>query len=209
MNTGAHDAGGGFTQSVGTNAARGIGVILAAVLVGLGLMALGYSDSTVVADAGDNDDGGSALVSGDDGETDGGADGSSDDGATVEETTTTTAAPTTTTTEPAPTARAAAEVTVVVMNAADGKPGIAGRTTGVLEDAGYGTITPRDAGKDQETAIQYIEGYEGDALAVAAVFGLDDSVVEPFPADPNIRDSSHVEGAQIVVFVGLDDKIDP
>ncbi len=206
MNTGAHDAGGGFTQSVGTNAARGIGVILAAVLVGLGLMALGYSDSTVVADAGN---GGSALVSGDDdGGDDGSGDDGSDDGSTVEETTTTTAAPTTTTTEPAPVARPAADVTIVVMNAADGKPGIAGRTTGVLEDAGYASLTPRDAGKDQETAIQYIEGYEGDALAVAEVFGLDESVVEPFPAEPNIRDAAHVDGAQIVVFVGLDDKID-
>ena len=207
MNTGAHDAGGGFTQSVGTNAARGIGVILAAVLVGLGLMALGYSDSAVVADAGDS---GSALVSGDD---DGGDDGSGDDGSTgddttVEETTTTTQAPTTTTTEPAPVARPAADVTIVVLNAADGKPGIAGRTTGVLEDAGYASLTPRDAGKDQETAVQYVEGYEGDAIAVAAVFGLDESVVEPFPADPNIREDAHVDGAQIVVFVGLDNKID-
>lgn len=208
MNTGAHDAGGGFTQSVGTNAARGIGVILAAVLVGVGLMAVGYSDSTVVADAGD--DGDSALVAGedDDGDEADTDDGASDDG-TVAEETTTTQAPTTTTTEPVPTARPAAEVTVVVMNAADGKPGIAGRTTGVVEDAGYETITPRDAGKDQETSIQYIEGYEGDAIAVAAVFGLDESVVEPFPADPNIRDASHVDGAQIIVFVGLDNKIDP
>ncbi len=207
MNTGAHDAGGGFTQSVGTNAARGIGVILAAVLVGLGLMAVGYSDSTVVADASDSD--GSALISDDEddsnnGESDGGA---SDDGAAVEETTTTQAP--TTTTAPVPVARPAAEVTVVVLNAADGKPGIAGRASGVVDDAGYKTLTPRDAGKDQATSIQYIEGYEGDAIAVAAVFGLDESVVEPFPADPNIRSAAHVEGAQIVLFVGLDGKIDP
>jgi len=208
MTTGAHDAGGGFTQSVGTNAARGVGVIIAAIAVGALLMWLGYSNDTVVADAGTD---GSGLVTDDDGSSDDGSaatDGSSDGGET-DTTTTTEAVTTTTTAAPISVARPAGEVTVVVMNAADGKPGIAGATSKILEDAGYVALKARDAGKDQPTSIQYVADYEADAVAVAAVFELDDSVVEPLPDDPNIRDASHIEGAHVIVFVGLDDKIDP
>ncbi len=203
MNTGAHDAGGGFTQSVGTNAARGVGVILAAVAVGAILMWLGYSNDSVDATAGNDD---SALVS-DDGSAD---DGSSEDTTDSSgDTTTTTEATTTTTTAPPVTARPAAEVTVVVMNATEGKPGIAGRSSAVAEQAGYTILEASNAGVDQNTAIQYAPGYEADAIAVADAFGLDGSVVEPFPDELNIRDEADVAGANIIVFVGLDGKIDP
>ncbi|MFW2383834.1 MAG: LytR C-terminal domain-containing protein [Acidimicrobiales bacterium] len=205
MNTGAHDAGGGFTQSVGTNAARGIGVILAAVAVGAILMWLGYSNDSVDATAGNDD---SALVSDDEGSSDDGAsDGSSDDSAA--ETTSTTEATTTTTTAPPVTARPPAEVTVVVMNATEGKPGIAGRSSAIVEQAGFTVLEASNAKVDQDTAIQYDADYEADAIAVAAAFGLDESVVEPFPDDLNIRDEADVEGAHVIVFVGLDGKIDP
>jgi hypothetical protein len=202
MNTGAHDAGGGFTQSVGTNAARGVGVILAAVAVGAVLMWLGYSNDSVDASAGDD---GSALVS-DDGSTD---DGSGDDSTDGSVATTTTEATTTTTTAPPATARPAAEVAVVVMNATEGKPGIAGRASAIAEQAGYTLLDASNAGVDQDTAIQYAPDYEADAIAVAEAFGLDESVVEPFPDELNIRDEADVAGANIIVFVGLDGKIDP
>ncbi|MBT8240865.1 MAG: LytR C-terminal domain-containing protein [Acidimicrobiia bacterium] len=204
MNTGAHDAGGGFTQSVGTNAARGVSVILAAVAVGALLMWLGYSNDSVDATA---DGDGSALVSDDDGSgDDGSTDGTSDDSA---ESTSTTEATTTTTTAPPVTARPAAEVSVVVMNATEGKPGIAGRTSAIVEQAGYTMLEASNANVDQDTAIQYAPDYEADAVAVAEVFGLDGSVVEPFPDELNIRDQADVAGANVIVFVGLDGRIDP
>jgi hypothetical protein len=204
MNTGAHDAGGGFTQSVGTNAARGLGVILAAVAVGAILMWLGYSNDSVDANAGNDD---SALVSGDDGSGDDGSSDASTDGSG--DTTTTTEATTTTTTAAPAIARPAAEVTVVVMNATEGKPGIAGRSSAIGEQAGYTMLEPSNAKVDQDTAIQYAPDYEADAVAVAEAFGLDASVVEPFPDELNIRDAADVAGANIIVFVGLDGKIDP
>ncbi len=204
MNTGAHDAGGGFTQSVGTNAARGVGVILAAVAVGAILMWLGYSNDSVDANAGNDD---SALVSGDDGSGDDGSSDASTDGSG--DTTTTTEATTTTTTAAPAIARPAAEVTVVVMNATEGKPGIAGRSSAIGEQAGYTMLEPSNAKVDQDTAIQYAPDYEADAVAVAEAFGLDASVVEPFPDELNIRDAADVAGANIIVFVGLDGKIDP
>ncbi len=189
---------------MGTNAARGIGVILAAVTVGAILMWLGYSNDSVDATAGDD---GSALVS-DDGS---GDDGSGDDGSSDDSTntTSTTEATTTTTTAPPVTARPAAEVTVVVMNATEGKPGIAGRSSAIAEQAGYTVLEASNAKVDQDTAIQYAPDYEADAIAVAEAFGLDESVVEPFPDELNIRDEADVAGAHIIVFVGLDGKIDP
>ena len=188
---------------MGTNAARGVGVILAAVAVGAILMWLGYSNDSVDATA---DDDGSALVSDDDGS---GDDGSSDDGSDDGTTSTTEATTTTTTTAPPVTARPAAEVTVVVMNATEGKPGIAGRSSAIAEQAGYTMLEASNANVDQDTAIQYAPDYEADAVAVAEVFGLDDSVVEPFPDELNIRDEADVAGANIIVFVGLDGLIDP
>jgi hypothetical protein len=168
-------------------------------------MWLGYSNDSVDATAGNDD---SALVSDDDGSSDdGSSDGSSDDSAAG--TTSTTEATTTTTAAPPVTARPPAEVTVVVMNATEGKPGIAGRTTAIVEQAGFTVLEASNARADQDTAIQYDADYEADAIAVAAAFGLDESVVEPFPDELNIRDEADVEGANVIVFVGLDGKIDP
>ncbi|NNE95276.1 MAG: LytR C-terminal domain-containing protein [Acidimicrobiales bacterium] len=196
---------------MGTNAARGIAVILAAVAVGAVLMWLGYSNDSVDATAGDD---GSALVSDDDGSGDDGSgddgsgnDGSGDDGSG--DTSSTTETTTTTTTTPPSTARPAAEVTVVVMNATEGKPGIAGRSSAIAEQAGYTMLEAGNAQVDQDTAIQYAPDYEADAVAVAEAFGLDESVVEPFPDELNIRDEADVAGANIIVFVGLDGLIDP
>ncbi len=202
MNTGAHDAGGGFTQSVGANAARGVAVILAAVAVGALLMWLGYSNDNVEATGDDSaqvsDDGGSdgAAQVPDDGEP------ASDDGGS---TTSTEATTTSTTAAPMPTARPQAEVNVLVLNAAVGKPGIAGRGAQIVEQAGYTSLEPDNANQDQDTEVQYAPGYEVDALGVAQAFGLDESVVVPFPDPLNVDDPAD---AHVIVIVGLDGKID-
>lgn len=200
MNTGAHDAGGGFGQSVGTSAGRGVAVILAAVAVGAILMWLGYSDQTVDATPDD-----STQTATDDGAT---TDGSTDDGATTDGGITTTAPPTTeatTTTAPPAVARPADQVKVLVLNAAVNKRGIAGRGSAIVEQAGYDTLKPGDAIKDQVTEIQYAPDYEADAIAVAETFGLDSSVVVPFPSELNTRDPGD---ANVIVIIGLDGKID-
>ncbi|NNF56403.1 MAG: LytR C-terminal domain-containing protein [Acidimicrobiales bacterium] len=202
MNTGAHDAGGGFGQSVGTSAGRGVAVILAAVAVGAILMWLGYSDQTVDASSDD-----SAQTTTDDGAaTDDGA--SSDDSASTDDGVTSTAPPsteTTTTTAPPAVARPADQVKVLVLNAAVNKRGIAGRGTAIVEQAGYVTLKAGDAKKDQPTEIQYAPDYEADAIAVAETFGLDSSVVVPFPAELNTDDPGD---ANVIVIIGLDGKID-
>ncbi len=199
MNTGAHDAGGGFGQSVGTSASRGVAVILAAVAVGAILMWLGYSDQTVDA---------SSEESSQTATDDGAADGSTDDGATTDGDITTTAPPTTeatTTTAPPAVARPADQVKVLVLNAAVNKRGIAGRGTAIVEQAGYVTLKAGDAKKDQATEIQYAPDYEADAIAVAETFGLDSSVVVPFPSELNTDDPGD---ANVIVIIGLDGKID-
>lgn len=202
MNTGAHD-GGEFVRSVGSNAAKGIGVIVAAVLVGVALMWLGYADDTVNATADD-----SGAVAGDDGTSDG--ETSETDGSTTtgDSSTTTTASTTTTTTAPPPSTRPQGEVTVLVLNAAENKPGIAGRGTEIVAQAGYETLKASDAGSDQATAVQYAPGFEADAVAVAQVFGLDEGVVAPFSDPLNIRNPDRAEGADVIVLIGLDNKID-
>ncbi len=200
MNTGAHD-GGEFVRSVGSNAAKGIGVIVAAVLVGVALMWLGYADDTVNATADD-----SGAVSSDDGTGDGETT-ATDATTTTGDSTTTTTSPTTTTAPP-PSTRPQSEVTVLVLNAAENKPGIAGRGSEIVAQAGYDTLKASDAGSDQATAVQYAPGFEADAVAVAQVFGLDESVVEPFSDPLNIRNPDRAEGAEVIVLIGLDNQID-
>ena len=49
MTAGAHDSGEGFGRSAGVNAARGIAVIVGAVLLGIFLMVRGVDDNNEVA----------------------------------------------------------------------------------------------------------------------------------------------------------------
>ncbi len=200
MNTGAHDAGGGFGQSVGTSAGRGVAVILAAVAVGAILMWLGYSDQTVDATSDD-----SAQTADDDGATDGSADDSASTDGDITTTAPTIAETTTTTTAPPAAARPADQVKVLVLNAAVNKRGIAGRGTAIVEQAGFIALKAGDANKDQATEIQYAPDYEADAIAVAETFGLDSSVVVPFPSELNTDEAGD---ANVIVIIGLDGKID-
>jgi hypothetical protein len=186
MTTGAHDAGGGFGRSAGANAARGVMVIVGAVIVGLLLMNRGLGSDQAEA-TGQT-------------EVEAVATEPITDAAPVESTTTTS-----TTTAPvalgAP--RDASEVAVLVTNGTDGLKGIAGRGTDILKTNNYITRDPKNADVVGPSVILYTEGFEAEAAAVAAVYGVDPSlVVQPFdPANSPIAD---IQEADIIVRVGND-----
>lgn len=192
MTTGAHDAG-GFTKSAGASAVRGVLVIAAAVVVGVLLMGRGLSDTNIEAVAAEKAD--TTLP-------EGGADGDST-------TTTPTTEPTSTTEAPPaePQLRDPSEVAALVLNAAEGKPGIAGRGTDVLKPLGYVTLKPENATVDGPTAILFAEGFAAEAAAVAEAFGLDPTTyVKPLdPANPPVDDT---QAANVIVIIGVDGAID-
>ncbi len=197
MTAGAHEAGGGFGRSAGVNTARGLAVIAVAVVVGLLLMREGLAERTEAAATTDtttapDNSADDNLVT--DPETDT-ADEAEE--APVEETTTT-AAPAV--------ARPPAEVTVLVLNGTNGIKGVAGRGTAVVTGAGYVGASPKNADVDGPSVVLYVEGYEADARAVAAAFGVDpDAVVAPF--DPATSPIADTQGANVIVRVGNDNVI--
>lgn len=198
---------------------RGILVIVTAVAIGAFVIARGLDDTSteVVAAATDDDadrddadadvDGTdpSVEIAGAEADTDGAASGGT---ATTDDTAAaTTIPPTSETTAPAgPVARTPAEITVLVLNG-KGTKGVAGRGSTLLQDAGYDVLAPKNADFLGPSLVLYTEGFEPDASAVAAVFGVDPTaVVQPLdPANPPIGDT---QGADIIVVIGEDGLID-
>ncbi|MEZ5229594.1 MAG: hypothetical protein R2710_23905 [Acidimicrobiales bacterium] len=146
MTAGAHDAGGGFSRSAGTNAARGVLVIIAAVAVGLLLMFRGIGDSS-------NDTAADATPAADGG-------GDTSDAAAAGDTSTTvptgdTVVESTTTTVSAP-PRDPSEVKVLVLNGTDATSrvaGVAGAGTDLLKPSNYITLEPKDADINGPSAV--------------------------------------------------------
>lgn len=196
MTSGAHDAGGGFGRSAGANLARGIGVIVIAIAIGLLLMNRGLGER-VEAQAPEETT--TTTVAEDDNlVTDGEDDSASTDAAvddSADEASSTTAAP--------QTARPAADVTVLVLNGTNGLKGVAGRGSDIMTTAGYATADPKNADIDGASVILYTEGYEADARAIAAAFGVDaDAVVQAFDAASSpIADT---QSANVIVRIGND-----
>ncbi len=199
MTAGAHDAGGGFSRSAGTNAARGIMVIVAAVAVGLLLMFRGMGDSSADTAADDT-----ATAPEDGSQGDGAATGTDTsttlpaDGAAAESTTTTTAVS-------AP-PRDPSEVKVLVLNGTDATSriaGVAGAGTDLLKPANYVVLEPKDADVNGPSAVFYAEGFQAEAAQVAAVFGVDPAAVV-LPLDPTASPVVDTQGANIVVRIGSD-----
>ncbi len=192
MTAGAHDAGGGFGRSAGTNAARGVMVIVAAVAVGLLLMFQGLADSDSETDAAAGDPSAEAT------------DGATTETtvATGEVTTTTAAVAETTTTLAAP--RDPSTVKVLVLNGTD--PVVAGKAgagTDVLKASNYVTLSPKNADVPGASAIYYTEGFQAEAVAVAAAYGVDPAAVVQ-PLDPAALPVADTQGANVIVRIGSD-----
>ncbi len=194
MTAGAHEAGGGFGKSAGVNAARGVAVVAIAVLVGVLLMAKGLNKTdSVAAISGDSTTTTTTVQADEAVETSSVA--ADQQPETSEETVP--AAPT----EP----RAPAEVKVLVLNGSGGIAGVAGRGSAKLQESGYAVATPDDARAPGPTVILYTEGFELDAQAVAAVFGVPVETVAPFdPANSPIEDT---QAANVIVRIGNDQLI--
>ncbi len=194
MTTGAHDAGGGFGRSAGANAARGIMVIVAAVIVGVLLMNRGLDGD------GANPNTAGASEAPDDTSGDTAATGDTTPGQTTD---TVAGGDTTTTTAALPVPRDPSEVSVLVLNGTDGIKGVAGRGTDILKIKNYLTKDPKDALVNGPSVVLFQAGYESEAIAVATAFGVDPAlVVQPF--DAATSPIADIQGANIIVRIGSD-----
>lgn len=142
----------------GRDNAVGIALIAVAVIVGLVLLAKGFSRE-------------GSLIS----TKSGGA-------------TTTTLAASATTVAPTSTtvaARPPAQVPVVVANGS-GKSGIAGARKATLESKGYTQVTAANAPSTATTVVYFAQGAQPEAEAVASVLGLPATSVQAMPAKPPV-----------------------
>ena len=118
---------------------------------------------------------------------------------TVAEPVTTTVPPSTSTTTTVPPPLAPDELVVRVLNA-NGVSGVAGRTSGLIEDAGYGTARAGNhALRVDRSEVLYREGLEREAeqLRVALV---PDAVLSPMTAAH--EENPHAEGVDLLVVLG-------
>jgi hypothetical protein len=112
----------------------------------------------------------------------------------VANTTTTTA---TTTIPPRP----PSEVKVLPVNGTN-TAGVGGRTGDLLRRAGYNVLSPINTPKPVDAStVQFSDGHQSDALAVAAELALPSSAVIPLQNPPPVADT---RGADVVVIVGPD-----
>ncbi len=166
--------------------ARGIAVLVAAVLIGLLLLwkaGDGGSPTTQVT----TDPVTSTTVD---------TSGLNDDPAG----TTSTSAPTETT-QPAKTPD---EVTVVVLNGG-GVVGAAGSVSDTIGAAGYqmgAAKNATDSPNVEATIVYYADGFQAEAGAVASVIGRDTSVVQSLPVDDSPGPGA--DTANVVVVLGKD-----
>ncbi|MEA2686155.1 MAG: hypothetical protein QOE93_1350 [Actinomycetota bacterium] len=96
--------------------------------------------------------------------------------------------------------RAPAEVAVLVANGT-GIRGLGGQTAETLKALGYNTLTAVDSTRALEaSAVQYAEGYESEARAIALTLGLLPTAAQPLNS-PAVPDT---QGAQVIVLLGAD-----
>lgn len=195
MTAGAHDSGEGFGRSAGVNAARGIAVIVGAVLLGLFLMVRGIDDNSVAADdvtttTSPVDDSGSTET-------------------TINDTVTTQPVEDTITDDTLGAQRNPADVLTLALNGTNPiQSGVAGRVRDRLTAAGYAAAAPKNADTAGPSVILFVEGYESDAQAIAEIFGVDPAaVLRPF--DPATSPISDTQAAHVIVMAGTDGVITP
>jgi hypothetical protein len=94
--------------------------------------------------------------------------------------------------------RAPADVSVLVANGA-GIKGLGSQTADQLKTLGYNTLTAVDATQALEaTTVQYAEGYQTDAAAIALTLGLPGTAAQPLNS-PAVSDT---QGANVIVLLG-------
>ncbi len=106
-----------------------------------------------------------------------------------------------TTTTAAP-VRQPAEIVVRVANVS-GVEGAAGERTQQLTSAGYQTVDPTNGPEGQQldaTQVLFVDGFEGEARALAEALGAPADGVVAMPAQPPVDPG----GAQLVVLLGTD-----
>jgi LytR cell envelope-related transcriptional attenuator len=166
--------------STRSNPARGIVLLAAAVVLGLFLLRA-LEDSAPSDDVATSP---TATTAG----------GETSDSTTAEDggDTTTTAAP----------LRQPAEIVVRVANVS-GVDGAATARTEQLAGAGYQTIEPTNGPEGQQlnaTQVLFVDGFEGEARALAEALGAPADGVAAIPAQPPVDPG----GAQLVVLLGTD-----
>jgi hypothetical protein len=167
------------------NPARGVALVVVAVLIGLFLLRNGLDTSEAITANPGGSDGSSDSSDGSDA-----ADGGTDDA-------------TTTTTIPL---RDPVDVPTIVLNDS-GVGGAAGKYSDALTAAGYTLTNPAgENANDPSTnsdvsAVYFAEGFELEAAAVVAAIGAPETVV---PAPMPETAPGPIEGASVVVVIGLD-----
>ena len=170
----------GGRSSAGGNSAGARGAILLVVAAVLGIVLLQAFDTDI--DAGSGVDVGNTTV----------PTGNGTAGSVVP-----TVPANTNTTRPA---RAPSEVTVLVANGT-GIKGLGTQNADALKALGYNTLTAVDATKALDaSAVQYAEGFQAEAQAVALTLGLQPSSVQPLNS-PAVPDT---QGATVIVLLGAD-----
>lgn len=198
MTAGAHDTGEGFGRSAGVNAARGIAVIVGAVLLGVFLMVRGVDDNSVAASESPTTTEATDAADSSEGE------------APVDSVTTLPVEDATAVTDDTLGAqRNPAEVLTLALNGTDPiQSGVAGSTRDRLSAAGYAVAAPKNADTAGPSVILFVEGFESDARAIAELFGVDPAaVVKPF--DAATSPISDTQSANVIVMAGSDGVITP
>lgn len=185
-------------------ALRGGGLIVASVLIGVALLAWGFSEegglvetdpTATTAPSGDDGDSGTGDENGDEnGDGDADPDTTTDDG--------------TETTEPGdalPQARPPEDTGIYVRNGS-GVNGAAGRVRDHLLALNYILRSPDNApDRVAETAIYYEEGWRAEALEVANELGVTDEIVAPLPIPAPA--ATEMGDTQILILLGEDERI--
>lgn len=185
-------------------ALRGGGLIVASVLIGVALLAWGFSEegglvetdpTATTAPSGDDGDPGTGDENGDEnGDGDADPDTTTDDG--------------TETTEPGdalPQARPPEDTGIYVRNGS-GVNGAAGRVRDHLLALNYILRSPDNApDRVAETAIYYEEGWRAEALEVANELGVTDEIVAPLPIPAPA--ATEMGDTQILILLGEDERI--
>ncbi len=189
-----------FAGSAGNAAARGVMLIVVAVLIGVVLLAKGFDGPSVTS-------AGPVVTT---------TTAPSVTTAPVDSTESTTSLDNSQSTEtsapvaaPAPSLRPPAEVKVVVANGS-GVKGAAGAAKGELTAAGYVAEAKNATTSNIElSAVYYIDGYKEEAKVVAQTLGGTESLLRAAPADPLalIKSPEGLEDFHIFVILGLDKAI--